>query len=160
MRGNALKRGFTGRHRTSWCVWGLRNGRSLPMYGWGHLWTFSGLSALTLLSVFYHPFFHPLPLLSHLFSPLSVDFSTSETKQTQSCVSGLVTLRALPDQHSCFFVCPPCSTFSTFLQQAPMPFSLLSVDLTTSRNGSKTRHVFSEDRNFLIREGFIFNLFI
>lgn len=150
MRENALKRGFIGRCRTSWCVWGLWDGRSLPTCGRGHLWTLSGLSELTLLSVFYRPFFRPLSLLSHPFSPLSVDFSTSETKQTQSCVSGLISLRALLDQHSCVFVCPPCSTFSTFLRQAPMPFPLLSLDLTTSRNSSKTRHVFTGDGNFLI----------
>lgn len=78
-----------------------------------------------------HP---PLPLP---VSPLSVDFSTSETKQTESCVSGLVTQRAPSDQRSCVFICPPSSTFSTFLRQAPVPFPLLTLDLTTPWNGSK-----------------------
>lgn len=87
-------------------------------YGRGHLWTFCADSALCV-----SPSIFPTPSRSPLASspPLSVDFSTSETKQTRSCVSGLVTLRALPEQHSCFFVCPPSSTFSAFLQQAPMP---------------------------------------
>lgn len=115
---------------------------------------------LTLLSVFRHPFFLPLQLLSHPFSPLSVDFSTSETKQTQSCVSDLVTLQALPDQRSCLVVCPPCSTFSTFLRQALMPFPLLSVDLTTSWNGSKTRRVFTRETSSFKMFLFSIDLFI
>lgn len=158
MRENALKRGFTGRCRASWCIWGLWDGPSLPTYGQGHLWAFSGLSVLTQLSVFRHPFFLPLLLLSQPFSPLSVDFSTSKTKQTQSCVSSLVTLRALPDRRSCWVVCPPCSTFSTFLRQALMPFPCSELTLRPRGTAAK-QHVFTRE-TCLFKTFFIFNWFI
>lgn len=49
--------------------------------------------------------------------------SVSETKQTESCVSGLITPRSseweLSDQSSCVFICRPCSAFSRYLQGAP-----------------------------------------
>lgn len=132
----------------SWCVWGPQD---VCVFQWWpkpakyllghtfHLWTFSAPSfpfifsaALSLSrAVFYHPFFPPPhaplsprpPSYSLPVSPLSVDISTSETKQTESCVSGLVTLRALPGRRSCIFVSPPSSTFSTFLRRAPVPLA-------------------------------------
>lgn len=98
-------------------------------------------------SIFFPPPQAPLsPRLP--VSPLSVDFSTSETKQTESCVSGLVSLRALLDQRSCVSVCPPCSTFSTFLRQATAPFPPFSFELATPWNGNKA----PGDRNVLSRK--------
>lgn len=84
---------------------------------------------------------HPRPpSVSLPVSPLSVDFSTSETKQTQSCVSGLVTLRALLARRSCVFVSPPSSTFSTFLRRLRclLPALVWPLD-PAERQQNKTR---------------------
>lgn len=67
---------------------------------------------------------HPRPPSYSLpVSPLSVDFSTSETKQTQSCVSGLVTLRALLAQCSCVLVPPAIFNILHISPAAPVPFA-------------------------------------